>query len=58
MKTIEEAASEYATMANAGVIANGYIAESDFDFRSGVKFDQQWISIEEEMPKKTIINSI
>lgn len=50
MKTIEEAASEYATKANEQGLANGYIAESNFDFRQGIEFAQRWIPIEEELP--------
>jgi len=46
MKTIEEAAKEYASREN-----NDYTIETEMAFDAGVAFAQQWISVEEELPK-------
>jgi len=47
MKTIEQAASEYTpkNWSSLGKIA-------DDAFKAGVKFAQQWISVDEELPEK------
>ena len=47
MKTVEEAAMEYAQKTDK---ANAeWVCE---DFIAGVKFAQQWISVEKELPKR------
>lgn len=51
MKTIEEAAKEYAD--NAMLIDASVFDLREFaviDFKSGVEFAQRWIPIEEELP--------
>lgn len=47
MKTIEEAAKEYAKLKSSSKV---FIDSHIDDFKAGIKFAQQWISIEDELP--------
>lgn len=49
MKTISEAAKDPSI--NRGLLMSSISQISDVSFASGVKFAQQWISVEDELPK-------
>jgi hypothetical protein len=46
MKTIEQAAIEFSTLTN-GIVD----VDRKLGFEAGVRFAQQWISVEDELPK-------
>ena len=54
MKTIKEAAKEYAKKAWSKYAnpSDYNLNGSELDFKEGVKFAQQWIPVEEELPQK------
>lgn len=49
MKTIEEAANEYAKKIGGD---NFHKEELENAFESGIEFAQRWIPVEEELPKR------
>ena len=52
MKTIEEAAYEYACKVNEIWQSSVIATRSEAAFKSGVEFAQRWIPVEEELPIK------
>ena len=52
MKTIEEAAREYAEKLNYSMEAKHNMCPMDFEisFKKGIAFAEEWISVEEELP--------
>ena len=52
MKTIEEAALEYAIQRQVDAEELKYIGRYQQSFKAGVEFAQRWISVEEELPEK------
>ena len=51
MKTIEEAALEYAIQRQVDAEELKYIGRYQQSFKAGVEFAQRWISVEEELPE-------
>ena len=54
MKTIEEAAKEYAEKLNYSMEAKHNMCPMDFEisFKAGIAFAEEWISVEEELPER------
>lgn len=50
MKTIEEAAMEYAIHREVDSTELQYIGKYQKSFKAGVEFAQRWTSVEEELP--------
>ena len=53
MKTIEEAAKEYAEKLNYSMEAKHNMCPMDFEisFKKGIAFAEEWISVEDELPE-------
>ena len=53
MKTIEEAAKEYAEKLNYSMEAKHNMCPMDFEisFKKGIAFAEKWISVEDELPE-------
>lgn len=55
MKTIEEAAKEYQTKIYEDVFEEGSLSEQKLqcinDFKAGIAFAEEWISVEDELPE-------
>ena len=56
MKTIEEAAKEYAEKLNYSMEAKHNMCPMDFEisFKKGIAFAEEWISVEDELPENSI----
>ena len=58
MKTIEEAAREYQTKIYEDVFEEGSLSEQKLqcinDFKAGVAFAEEWISVKDELPENSI----
>ena len=50
MKTINDAAKEYAIQREVDAEELKYIGKYQQSFKAGVEFAQRWISVEEELP--------
>lgn len=50
MKTIDEAAIEYAEKLDPEILMSTIPQISELSFKSGVAFAEEWISVEDELP--------
>ena len=59
MKTIEKAATDYQTKIYEDVFEESSLSEQKLqcinDFKAGVAFAQEWISVEDELPERGIV---
>ena len=57
MKTIDEAAKEYAKQLDLTIESKMHIQRCDFEttFKDGIQFAQIWISVDEELPENGTI---
>lgn len=51
MKTIEEAAKEYAELQANPIFRNLEVSIAEKAFNAGVEFAQRWIPVDEELPR-------